>query len=163
MLFLVRYTRRQKIVGFSCNMFRLIVSVVALMHCVVGAQCIILVSVKIYLLTLNFLMRSFTAITAWAPAFILRRALNSRSFTWHCSICWMFAPLPFTLMRTNTFNIWKKKIESFWFQLWLPFLFILYLWLFTKDNLFNSNEQLSIRVLPSLRNTYKGCYGISNY
>ena len=109
MLFLVRYTRRQKIVGFSCNMFRLIVSVVALMHCVVGAQCIIFVSVKIYLLTLNFLMRSFTAITAWAPAFILRRALNSRSFTWHCSICWMFAPLPFTLMRTNTFNIWKKK------------------------------------------------------
>ena len=30
-----------------------------------------------------------------------------------------------------------------------------YLWMFTQDSLFNANELLSMRVLPSLRNTYK--------
>ena len=33
---------------------------------------------------------------------------------------------------------------------------------FTPNSLFNSNELLSMRVLPSLRNTYKGAYGISS-
>ena len=33
---------------------------------------------------------------------------------------------------------------------------------FTRDNLFNSNEMPSMKVLSSLRNTYKGTYGIDS-
>ena len=32
--------------------------------------------------------------------------------------------------------------------------------MFTQDSLFIFNELLSMRILPSFRNTYKGAYGI---
>ena len=37
------------------------------------------------------------------------------------------------------------------------------LWIFTQGRLFNSNELLSIRFLPSVRNIYKGAYLIINF
>ena len=43
----------------------------------------------------------------------------------------------------------------------VEFLFIYIIFMnewFTQDSLFNSNGQISMRVLPSLRNTHKGAY-----
>ena len=43
----------------------------------------------------------------------------------------------------------------------LLFYQLIYLWIFTQYSLSNSNELLSMRIIPSLPNTYKGAYGIS--
>ena len=42
----------------------------------------------------------------------------------------------------------------------LCFIVCIYLWMFTQDNLLNSNKLLSTRFLHSLPNTYKLTYGI---
>ena len=66
----------------------------------------------------------------------------------------------------------KKNVKNFNLQnflLWTYFLVGLnYIYIYLslnvlpQDSLLNSRELLSTRVLPSLRNNYKGAHGISN-
>ena len=47
---------------------------------------------------------------------------------------------------------WNSFFQNEYWHVWRR---SFHLWMFTQDSLFSSNELLSTRVLPSLRNTYK--------